>query len=152
MIHPGALIAVGTAFIASSYGLARFTYGLFSPDFATEFTLSPLVSGILGSGSFVGYCIAIVVATILTPRWGARRVAVLAGVTATVGIAMAAAIGMPPRCRRRCSATSPHCGEFRVRAKGVARSIRQGRAGRGLQRRGGRCRTAELGRPRQRGG
>jgi predicted MFS family arabinose efflux permease len=91
MIHPGALIAVGTALIASCYGLARFTYGLFSPDFATEFTLSPLVSGILGSGSYVGYCIAIVVATILTPRWGARRVAVLAGVTATVGIVTVAA-------------------------------------------------------------
>ncbi|BBY87875.1 MFS transporter [Mycolicibacterium tokaiense] len=91
MAHSAALVTAGTALIASCYGLARFTYGLFSPDFAAEFALSPAMSGVLGSGSYVGYCVAIVVATVLTPRWGARRVAVLAGATATVGIATVAA-------------------------------------------------------------
>jgi predicted MFS family arabinose efflux permease len=91
MAHPASLVAAGTALIASCYGLARFTYGLFSPDFATEFHLSPTMSGALGSGGYIGYCVAIVVATALTPRWGARNVAVLAGSTATLGIATVAA-------------------------------------------------------------
>jgi len=84
------LVAAGTALIATCYGLARFTYGLFSPDFASEFELSPLVLGVLGSGSYVGYCVAILIATALTPRWGARWVGVLAGATATIGISTVA--------------------------------------------------------------
>lgn len=90
-VHPGRLVAAGTALIATCYGLARFTYGLFSPDFAAAFQLSPLVSGVLGSGSYVGYCVAILISTALTPRWGPRRVGVLAGATATVGIVTVAA-------------------------------------------------------------
>lgn len=83
-------MAAGTALIATCYGLARFTYGLFSPDFAAEFDLSPLVIGVLGSGSYVGYCVAILIATALTPRWGPRWVGVLAGATATIGISTVA--------------------------------------------------------------
>lgn len=83
-------MAAGTALIATCYGLARFTYGLFSPDFAAEFDLSPLVLGVLGSGSYVGYCVAILIATALTPRWGPRWVGVLAGATATIGISTVA--------------------------------------------------------------
>jgi predicted MFS family arabinose efflux permease len=79
------LVATGTALIAACYGLARFTYGLFAPDFAAEFALSPVVLGVLGAGGYVGYCVAILVATAATPRWGARWVGVLAGATATVG-------------------------------------------------------------------
>lgn len=90
-VRSGWLVAAGTALIAACYGLARFTYGLFSPDFAAEFELSPVVSGVLGSGSYVGYCVAIVIAMAVTPRWGARWVGVLAGTMATVGIALVAA-------------------------------------------------------------
>lgn len=90
-LRAGWLVAAGTALVATTYGLARFTYGLFSPDFASEFDLSPLVVGVLGSGSYVGYCVAILGATALTPRWGARRVAVFAGATATIGISTVAA-------------------------------------------------------------
>jgi predicted MFS family arabinose efflux permease len=92
---PRLLLATGTALIATCYGLARFTYGLFSPDFAEDFSLSPLVLGILGSGSYVGYCVAILVATAVTPRWGARRVGTLAGATATIGIFTVAAAWSP---------------------------------------------------------
>ncbi|GAA4415336.1 YbfB/YjiJ family MFS transporter [Georgenia halophila] len=94
-LRPGWLVASGTALIATCYGLARFTYGLFSPDFAAEFALTPVVSGLLGSGSYVGYCVAIVVATALTTRWGPRRVGLLAGASATVGITMVATAASP---------------------------------------------------------
>src|SRR5690348_12125817 len=85
------LIAAGNALIACCYGFARFTYGLFAPVFTDTFELTPTLTGVIGAGSYVGYCIAIVVSLILTERLGARWVAVAAGVVATVGISMVAA-------------------------------------------------------------
>jgi len=85
------LIAAGNALIACCYGFARFTYGLFAPVFTDTFELTPTLTGVIGAGSYVGYCIAIVVSLLLTERLGARWVAVAAGVVATVGISMVAA-------------------------------------------------------------
>lgn len=85
------LVVAGVALIACCYGLARFAYGLFAPDFARDFALTPALSGLIGSGGYVGYCVAIVASTVATPRLGARRVAVAAGVLATAGIATVAA-------------------------------------------------------------
>jgi predicted MFS family arabinose efflux permease len=64
---------------------------LFSPEFQQEFALSTTWSGVIGSGSYVGYCLAIALSSILTPRWGPRRVAVLAGLVATAGMSAVAA-------------------------------------------------------------
>lgn len=83
-------MSAGVALIATCYGLARFAYGLFAPTFAAEFSLSAGAAGLIGGGSYVGYCVAIGLSTVLTARWGPRRVAVLAGVVATVGIAVVA--------------------------------------------------------------
>lgn len=79
------LTAAGLALIAACYGLARFAYGVFVPTFREEFGLSSAMTGAIASGSFVSYCLAIVVASLLTPRFGGKRVAVAAGVVATVG-------------------------------------------------------------------
>ena len=84
------LIVAGNALIACCYGFARFTYGLFAPVFTDTFELTPTLTGVIGAGSYVGYCAAIVVSLILTERLGARRVAVAAGVVATVGISIVA--------------------------------------------------------------
>jgi predicted MFS family arabinose efflux permease len=84
------LVCAGTALIGTCYGFARFAYGLFAPEFQDSFTISSTVSGIIGSGSYVGYCVAIVVSLILTERIGARRMAVAAGAMATAGTAMVA--------------------------------------------------------------
>lgn len=81
-----AMVGAGAALIGTCYGLARFAYGLFAPEFQAEFAISSTIAGVIGSGSYVGYCIAIVASLLLTPRWGPRRVAVLAGVVAIVGI------------------------------------------------------------------
>ncbi|SMD24899.1 Predicted arabinose efflux permease, MFS family [Kibdelosporangium aridum] len=83
-----ALVCAGTALIGTCYGFARFAYGLFAPEFQTQFQISSTVSGIIGSGSYIGYCVAIVASLVLTERLGARRIAVSAGVVATFGIAM----------------------------------------------------------------
>lgn len=84
------LVFAGVALIATCYGFARFAYGLFAPRFSGEFALSARLSGLIGGGSYIGYCLAIGVSTVLTARWGPRRVAVLAGAVATAGIALVA--------------------------------------------------------------
>ncbi|MGE2735935.1 MFS transporter [Mycolicibacterium vaccae] len=84
------LVAAGIALIGCSYGFARFAYGLFVPAFTAEFGLTPTVIGVIGAGSYVGYCVAIVAALVLTDRIGARRMAVAAGVVATVGLTVVA--------------------------------------------------------------
>lgn len=84
------LVLAGVALIATCYGLARFAYGLFAPKLVEEFSLSSGLAGLIGGSSYVGYCVAIGLSTTLTMRWGPRPVAVLAGITATLGIAVVA--------------------------------------------------------------
>ena len=84
------LTAVGMALIAVCYGLARFAYGLFVPSFRAEFGLDATAVGVIASGSYIGYCVAVVLATVATTRWGARAVGVAAGATAAVGTGLVA--------------------------------------------------------------
>ena len=79
--------------IAVTYGLARFAYGLFVPQIREAFDLSPSVLGLIGAGSYAGYCIAIIVSLVFTSRMGPRFMATAAGVVAVVG--MAAVAGAP---------------------------------------------------------
>ncbi|MCV7279216.1 MFS transporter [Mycolicibacterium flavescens] len=91
MRRPGfLLIGAGTALIACCYGFGRFSYGLFGPVFAENFGLNATITGAIGAGSYVGYCLAIAVSLLLTDRLGPRVVAVSAGVVATVGISIIA--------------------------------------------------------------
>lgn len=85
------LVGAGTALIACCYGFARFAYGLFTPVFGDVFALDGALTGVIGAGSYIGYCAAIILSLLLTERMGARRVAVLAGVVATVGLSIIAA-------------------------------------------------------------
>ncbi|WP_433036800.1 YbfB/YjiJ family MFS transporter [Actinomycetospora sp. CA-053990] len=80
----------GLLLIAVCYGLARFAYGLFVPVFRTEFALDAATVGAIASSSYVGYCVAIVVSTAAAARWGARAVAVAAGLCAATGTGLIA--------------------------------------------------------------
>ncbi|MDD7917015.1 YbfB/YjiJ family MFS transporter [Actinomycetospora callitridis] len=80
----------GLLLIAVCYGLARFAYGLFVPVFRTEFALDAATVGAIASSSYVGYCVAIVAATAAAARWGARAVAVAAGLCAATGTGLIA--------------------------------------------------------------
>ncbi|KUI09064.1 arabinose ABC transporter permease [Mycolicibacterium acapulense] len=84
------LVGAGTALIACCYGFGRFSYGLFGPVFGETFRLSPTIAGVIGAGSYIGYCAAITASLLLTDRIGPRRVAVAAGVVATLGISIIA--------------------------------------------------------------
>ena len=84
------LAAAGLALIAVCYGLARFAYGLFVPAFREAFALDAATAGAIASGSYVAYCVGVVVATPLTPRFGSKVMSVVAGVLATAGTALMA--------------------------------------------------------------
>jgi predicted MFS family arabinose efflux permease len=87
------LVAPGLAMIAVTYGLARFAYGLFLPEMRQSLDLSATVLGLIGAGSYAGYCAAILVALMFTSSTGPRLMAVAAGAVAVVG--MAAVTGAP---------------------------------------------------------
>ena len=79
--------------IAVTYGLARFAYGLFLPEMRESLGLSDSVLGLIGAGSYAGYCLAVIGALVFTSRAGPRFMAVAAGAVAVVG--MAAVAGAP---------------------------------------------------------
>jgi predicted MFS family arabinose efflux permease len=85
------LVAPGLALIAVTYGLARFAYGLFLPEMREAFDLPPSWLGLIGAGSYLGYCVAVVVSLVYTSRTGPRLMAVAAGAVAVAGMAAVAA-------------------------------------------------------------
>ncbi|MBB2961757.1 MFS transporter [Methylobacterium sp. R2-1] len=82
------LVAAAFALTALAYGLARFAYGLLLPRIRDDLGLSPSTAGWIGGSAFAAYCIGIVLAFLLGGRLGPRRVAMLAGLTATIGMAL----------------------------------------------------------------
>jgi predicted MFS family arabinose efflux permease len=84
------LVAPGLATIALTYGLARFAYGLFLPEMRESLELSDSVLGLIGAGSYAGYCLAVLAALVLTSRSGPRLMALAAGSVAVVGMAVVA--------------------------------------------------------------
>ena len=83
-------MAPGLAMIAATYGLARFAYGLFLPEMRESLDLSESVLGLIGAGSYAGYCFAILGALVFTSRAGPRFMAIAAGTVAVVGMATVA--------------------------------------------------------------
>ena len=83
-------MAPGLAMIAVTYGLARFAYGLFLPEMRESLGLSESVLGLIGAGSYAGYCFAILGALVFTSRAGPRFMAIAAGTVAVVGMATVA--------------------------------------------------------------
>ena len=84
------LVAPGLALIAVTYGLARFAYGLFLPEMREAFDLSPSLLGLIGAGSYLGYCVAVIISLVYTSRTGPRLMAVGAGAVAVAGMAVVA--------------------------------------------------------------
>ena len=66
--RPGWLVGAGLAVIAVTYGLARYGYGLYLPQFRTEFGFSAGTAGWLAAGGYLAYCAV----ALLTPPLIAR--------------------------------------------------------------------------------
>ena len=84
------LVGPGLALIAVTYGLARFAYGLFLPEMREAFDLPASLLGLIGAGSYIGYCLTIIVSLIYTSKTGPRWMATAAGMVAVVGMAVVA--------------------------------------------------------------
>jgi predicted MFS family arabinose efflux permease len=85
------IVPAGLAMIAVTYGLARFGYGLFLPEFREALDLGAYTLGWIGAGSYLGYCAAALVALVFASRVGARRMVMAAGLVAVAGMALIAA-------------------------------------------------------------
>lgn len=81
----------GFMLIAVTYGLARFAWGMMMPQVAQQISFSPRASGMLAACSYLAYCLATPGATLLLARWGVRNTAMLAALTAMLGLLLLAA-------------------------------------------------------------
>ena len=79
------------AVIAVTYGLARYGYGLYLPHFRAAFDLSAGVAGAIAAGSYLGYCVAAVLAGRLVGGGRARLALWAAGGSAALGSLLVAA-------------------------------------------------------------
>lgn len=88
------LIPAGIAIIASTYGLARYAYGLFLPDIRQDFGLESGVLGFMAGSSYAAYLLATLAAAYVTSRAGPRLPIALGGLLAAFGmLAIAASSG-----------------------------------------------------------
>ena len=84
------LVAAGFALTALTYGLARFAYGLLLPQIRADLALDATQAGLISGSAFAAYCIGISATLVAGSRLGPRWLAVLAGIAATSGLALAA--------------------------------------------------------------
>ncbi|MFC5834390.1 MFS transporter [Nonomuraea insulae] len=84
------LILGGVAAVGVTFGLARYGYGLFQPDLRREFDLSMSAVGLIGSATYVGYLLALLLVGALVTRFGPRPLVIAGGVSATAGMALVA--------------------------------------------------------------
>jgi predicted MFS family arabinose efflux permease len=76
----------GIALVATTFGLARYGYGLLVPEMRRSFGLDATTVGLLASGAYVTYLAATAASISLVARHGPRRIAILAGLLAAIGM------------------------------------------------------------------
>jgi MFS family permease len=73
-VHYGwVIVATGTLTILACLGLGRFALGMLLPSMGASLGLGYVEMGLIGTGNFVGYLAAVMVAGPLVRRFGARR-------------------------------------------------------------------------------
>lgn len=87
---PLRLTLAGMGAIGVSFGFARYGYGLFLPEFRAEFGLSVALTGLIGSLSYAGCLVALLVVGGLVARFGPRPLVVTGGLCAAAGSAVVA--------------------------------------------------------------
>lgn len=84
------LVLPGIAMIATTYGLARFSFGLFLPNISHDLNLSASQAGIISSLFYLSYCFTIVFSTLRTDKIGPKNMILLAGLSALIGLLLIA--------------------------------------------------------------
>ncbi|MGY1693165.1 MFS transporter [Geodermatophilus sp. SYSU D01105] len=93
---PRLLVASGLLVVAVTYGLSRYGFGLYLPQFRSDLGLTSGITGGIAAGSYLAYCVAAVLALRLVDRGRARRALWTAGVSAAAGSLLVAAAGSTP--------------------------------------------------------
>jgi len=88
-------IGAGLLIVASTYGLARYTYGLFLPEIQAELGLSASLAGLIAAGSYAGYLLATLAGSVLSGITGPRLPVVAGGAAATGGMVLISSAGDP---------------------------------------------------------
>lgn len=92
---PFNIVGAGLLIVASTYGLSRYTYGLFVPAIRDDFNLDQATVGAIGSASYLGYLLATLVSPLLVRRFSPRLPIILGGITATLGMLLVGLAGSP---------------------------------------------------------
>ena len=72
--------------IATTYGLGRFSFGLFLPSITEDIGMTTSQAGIISSLFYLAYCFTIIYATFQTATIGPKRMIMLAGLSVIVGL------------------------------------------------------------------
>jgi predicted MFS family arabinose efflux permease len=86
---PLLLASAGVAVIGTSYGMARYGFGLLAPEIGATFDLGNRSVGLLAAASYVAYLLTSIAAGALTVRLGPRAVVAAGGICAVVGMLIA---------------------------------------------------------------
>ena len=68
------LTIAGLAIVAATYGLARYCFGLFLPEFRQEFNLSTETVGLIAGLSYAGYLMATFLGSGLSTMFGPQAI------------------------------------------------------------------------------
>ncbi|MGY1822958.1 MFS transporter [Geodermatophilus sp. SYSU D00079] len=90
------LVGAGLAVIAVTYGLARYGFGLYLPQFRGEFGISAGTAGWLAGGGYLAYCAAALLAPPLVARGRGRAALWAAGGSAAAGSVVVATATSTP--------------------------------------------------------
>ncbi|MBO1212468.1 MFS transporter [Staphylococcus nepalensis] len=80
------LVFPGIAMIATTYGLGRFSFGLFLPEVTNDLHLTASQSGVISSLFYLAYCFTIIYSTLQTDKIGPKRMIMLAGFSVLIGL------------------------------------------------------------------
>jgi predicted MFS family arabinose efflux permease len=86
---PLRLAFAGIGAVGTSFGMARYGYGLLLPDIQRSYRIDAATLGAIGAGSYAAYLLAATVAGARAQELGTRTMVVLGGLLATVGMVIA---------------------------------------------------------------
>jgi predicted MFS family arabinose efflux permease len=89
------LVAAGIAMVGTSFGLARYGYGLLLPEIRAGFGVSNATLGLIATGSYVAYLSGTAVVAAAGKRFGSAVPVVAGGALAVVGMLLVAAARSP---------------------------------------------------------
>lgn len=85
----------GGAVMGVAFGMARYAYGLTLPAIRAAFEVPELVLGLIGSGTFGGFLLSLLIAPSLAKWKGPRAPTTIGGLSAAVGCALVAVAPAP---------------------------------------------------------